>query len=506
MHHRPAKRPLPAVLSTALGHGRHRPRRIPRHLVAAVLALVAAVLAALLPGPSGSEDGATALALDSAGHRHEAPDAARRATPADQAPGGEGATTSPAVDAGDAAATTTADADTLPAPEDAAGAGDAAAATTADAGTTTRGWGPDRPGHRGDHARQEPQQAAVANPNCTLAVPADPTSAAGLATPYRLVATDRRAGACHEANPDQSAFVEAAIIDPTTGDLSIYHPLVIDAGTDPAATPVPVSLPAGAVVGVWFGYNGDTLTLAGPGASDCVNGLRGSPFGQFAYCNAPAFFDAVHAAIGAGKLAVPALGTARDGLPCPTVRDFSVVDQDQSDNLATVYRVVDGRMAQDTAAARGGEKLTNGSDNGLLARSIDPALGCTPFQAPDLTDGGRPTPALALNEISAAVNTPAARAALIPTSDPMTQVDGRPSREKTDLFRAGVDQPPLPAGQDPQAYCRGIVEDGQARLRRDARFFSAAPAPAADAANLQQFLADRLENTLVELGCRQGGD
>jgi hypothetical protein len=499
MQHRPAKRPLPAVLSTALGHGRHRARRIPRHLVAAVAVLVAAGLAALFVGPSGSEDGGTALALDPAGHRHEAPSAAQRTPSADEVPDGEDAATSPAADAGDTA--TTVDADTTTAPEGAAGA---AAATTTD--TTTRGEGRDRPGHRGDHARQEPQQAAVANPNCTLAVPADPTSAEGLATPYRLAATDRGAGACHEANPDQSAFVEAAIIDPATGQLSIYHPLVIDAGTAPAATPVPVTLPAGAVVGVWFGYNGDTLTLAGPGASDCVNGLPGSPFGQFAYCNAPAFFDAVHTATGAGKLTVPALGTARDGLPCPTVRDFSVVDQDQSDNLATVYRIVGGRMAQDTAATRGGEKLTNGSDNGLLARSIDPALGCTPFQAPDLTDGGRPTPALALNEISAAANAPAARAALIPTSDPMAQVDGRTDRRKTDLFRAGVDQPPLPAGQDPQAYCAGIVGDGQARLNRDAQFFRAAPAPAADAADLQQFLADRLANTLVELGCRQGGN
>jgi hypothetical protein len=30
-------------------------------------------------------------------------------------------------------------------------------------------------------------------------------------------------------------------------------------------------------------------------------------------------------------------GKARDGLPCPTVRDFAVVDQDQSDNVNTHY-------------------------------------------------------------------------------------------------------------------------------------------------------------------------
>jgi len=50
-----------------------------------------------------------------------------------------------------------------------------------------------------------------------LIVPPAPLSAAGLATPYRFVATDPGAGACHEANADQSAFVEAAILDPATG-------------------------------------------------------------------------------------------------------------------------------------------------------------------------------------------------------------------------------------------------------------------------------------------------
>ena len=36
---------------------------------------------------------------------------------------------------------------------------------------------------------------AAVNPNCTLIVPADPLSAAGLATPYRLKATDPGSGA-----------------------------------------------------------------------------------------------------------------------------------------------------------------------------------------------------------------------------------------------------------------------------------------------------------------------
>src|SRR5947209_12298961 len=90
-------------------------------------------------------------------------------------------------------------------------------------------------------------QAAVAdpNPNCTLVVPANPLTAQGLATPYQLVATDRRKGACHEANPAQSAFVEASVLDPATGTISVYHPLVEDRGRTPAAAPVVPTLPAG---------------------------------------------------------------------------------------------------------------------------------------------------------------------------------------------------------------------------------------------------------------------
>jgi hypothetical protein len=329
-------------------------------------------------------------------------------------------------------------------------------------------------------------------------VPKAPTSAAGLATPYRLTATDRRAGACHEANTDQSAFVEAAVYNPGAHSVSVYHPVVVDGQDQPAAAPVPVSLPAGAVVGIWFGFNGDTLKLSGPGAANCVNGLPGSPFGQFAYCNAPAFFAAVNAD---PKVAVPPLGTARDGQPCPTTRDFAVVDQDQSDNLATVYRVVGGRIAQDTAATRGGTKLSNGSDEGLLAKAIDPALGCTPALARDLTDGGALTPSLALNELSAAryQKSPA----LVPVSDPMVQVNGRTSRAKTDLYRAGVDMPSLAAnpGQSPAAYCTAIDSVAPDRLAANVTALRDGASPSADFPNLLAFLVDRLQGTQQNLGC-----
>ncbi len=348
------------------------------------------------------------------------------------------------------------------------------------------------------------------NPNCTLIVPPAPLTAQGLATPYQLVATNRRNGPCREANDNQSAFVEATIIDPATGALSIYRPLVIDRGTQPAAPPVVPKLAPGSVVGLWFGFQGNTLRLAG--ASDgCVNGLPGSPFGQFAYCGAPEFFRAANAAIAAGKLKVPPVGMARDGQPCPTTRDFAVVDQDQSDNLTTRYLALrNGRIAQDTpaniAALPVRTVLKNASDNGLLTGFINPALGCTPFTAPDLTVAGTPGSSLALNELQAAA-TKTTPMALIPPNDPMAQVNGRFSMAKINLYRAGVNQPPFnPAVDTAQAYCRNLATVAPARLRLDRVLTIGAPSPdPAAARNLFTFLTQRLKASFTDLACKAPG-
>ena len=229
------------------------------------------------------------------------------------------------------------------------------------------------------------------NPNCTLVVPDDPLTARGLATPSQLVATDPAGGACHETDPNQSAFVEAAILDPETGRLSIYRPLVIDQGTTPApGSPVVLDLPANAVVGLWFGYNGMNLALeAAPGvldANNCVQGLA-----QFAYCNAPAFFAAAHDAINGGRLRVPRLGTWKDAdgnkRLCPSARSWDLVDQDQSDNLYTQYLITpNGQLAQNTVQNRAqfpvppALVLSNPSDERLLGVFVI-RLGCTPWTA-----------------------------------------------------------------------------------------------------------------------------
>jgi hypothetical protein len=471
MHHRPSGSPIDSLRAALARSSAHLSRR--RGALLALTLAVAVLSGTALAGRQTADTPSSAVVTADA--------AAARALPATNATDGADPST---------------------------GVGDASSTPAAEAVREQPTAG-SNPGHRqgGDHRReapeQAPEQAPALNPNCTLVVPREPLSAAGLATPYQLTATDPAAGPCHEADADQSAFVEAAVFDPTTHGLSIYHPLVVDRGDRPAVAPVPVSLPAGATVGIWFGFNGDTLTLAGPGAAACVNGLPGSPFGQFAYCNAAPLFSAA-TADPTFQASIPALGTSPvDSLPCPTSRDFSVVDQDQSDNLATVYRVIDGRMAQVTpATAARGTKLTNGSDEGLVANFIAPALGCRPFTAPDLTNGGAQTPALALNELLAAAHQSAP--ALVPTSDPMVLVDGARSERKTNLYRAGVGQPALPEGQTPRAYCAAIVQQAPARLALDARALRAAPSPAADSPDLLTFLRDRLANTLVELDCEGG--
>ena len=326
------------------------------------------------------------------------------------------------------------------------------------------------------------QSDAAPNPNCTLIVPANALSAEGLATPFQLTATDPAAGDCHEANKDQSAFVQAAVLDPATGQVAIYNPLVLDQGATPEMPPVIPTLPANAIVALWFGYNGDTLTLRGAtdgvlSAAGCVNGADGENFGQFSYCNPPAFYKAAHHAIRRGQLTIPPLGTAVDGRPCPTVRDFFVVDQDQSDNLPTTYLLITGsdgslQMAQRTQSNLSmfsdAKALGNPSDNRLVDVALDGALGCTPWKAPDLADPGQMVPALPLNELQARA-LQAFPMAMVPAGDPMTRNQGKRDIKKVNAYRRGVDQPPVVYSfqANTARYCRNMLRIAPARMLQD---------------------------------------
>ena len=59
------------------------------------------------------------------------------------------------------------------------------------------------------------------------------------------------------------AFVQATILNPRTGALSVYNPLVITQGTTPAVAPVVPKLPRNAIVTIDFGFNGTDLTQVG---------------------------------------------------------------------------------------------------------------------------------------------------------------------------------------------------------------------------------------------------
>ena len=349
-------------------------------------------------------------------------------------------------------------------------------------------------------------------PQCVLHLPDQPLTAEGLATPFVLSGFGGQA--CHEADPNTAAFAQGIVLDPATGHVSVYDPLVIDKGTQPAVDPAVPTLPANAVVALWFGFNGNVLALGGDGvqAGSCVNGTDTSPFGQFSYCNAPGFFTAANAAIQQGKLTVPPIGTAADGQPCLTTRNFGLVDQDQSDNVTTTYLALpDGRTAQNSQAAarklagKTESVLANGSDNLLLDHFVDPALGCAPWTAPDLANPGSQATDLGLNELQAAANQ-AQPVATVPLNDPMVlKGNGATSQTKTDLYRAGVGQPPLSqVDGSPAQYCANLRTIGVTRTKLDRNLTDTTSSPDAGAAsNLFTFLAMRLQQSYVNLGCQQ---
>ena len=91
-----------------------------------------------------------------------------------------------------------------------------------------------------------PATTTAANVNCDIIVPADPLSAQGLATPYQLTGTDGQSPAlsgCEMSNAaNLGAFVQATILDPRTGALSVYDPLVITQGTTAAIAPAVLAI------------------------------------------------------------------------------------------------------------------------------------------------------------------------------------------------------------------------------------------------------------------------
>ncbi len=367
--------------------------------------------------------------------------------------------------------------------------------------------------------------AAAANVSCDIIVPANPLSATGLATPYQLTGTGGmtpQQSGCTMANfANLGAFVQATILNPAPGLLAVYEPLVIPQGTTAAVAPVVPTLPADAVVTVDFGFNGTNLTQVGATGNalrqgNCVNGENGSIFGQVSFCNGTQFFQAVNRAEAAGKITVPALGTsAKTGTPCLDTRSFEMIDQDQSDNVTTTYLLdpVTGQTAQDNnaneAALAGTTKINNGSDNLLLDAFLDPIMGCTPMEAPDLTNADTMGTSQALDEIMAAKDA-TAPIALVPENDEMTLVNNNFSATKTNLYRSNVGQAPISNANNgadgPATYCQNMVNVQGPFLAKNQTLLTGGPTPVAGTGdNLFTFMANRLNMSFTNLNCQNFG-
>jgi hypothetical protein len=377
--------------------------------------------------------------------------------------------------------------------------------------------------------------STAVNTDCNIVIPAHPLTAKGLATPFLLTGpagTSPAASGCQMINSLQlGAFAQATILDPATGKLSVYNPLVITKGTKPAVKPVVPKLPRHAVVTIDIGFNGEALRQEGatPGAlaeGRCTDGEPGSPFGQVSFCNGPAFFKAALALERAGKLTVPAAGMSKrmvatagalgTGRECPSVRNFNMVDQDPSDNVTTAYLLdpATGRTAQDTAANQarlpGARVLRNGSDNALIDDFLDPAFGCASFEAPDLGNHGAMTTSQALDELFAARNEPK-NAALVPENDGMVlDRGGSIDLAKTNLYRSEIGQAPVSnrnqESSSPQMFCQNLINIQGPFIAANQALLQTQPSPVPTAGDsLYTFLANRLAGSFDNLNCANFG-
>jgi hypothetical protein len=406
----------------------------------------------------------------------------------------------------------------------ASASGSAAASAPAAAAVTVAGIPPINPpgrqGLAGSNAvdaagnafsfAQTPAEAADST-NCTVTVPDHPLTAQGMATPWVL-----GDGCSWENGGTEGVFIDATILAPN-GQIQVYNPLVINQGTTPAVAPTPPTVARGSQVILSVGYNGGALALVGRGArqGNCLDAFGNSLVDQTPQCNAANFYRMANFEIARGLLKIPATGTGKDGQACQTTRDFALIDQDQSDNAVASYLFdpATGKSAQATAAnvaaMPNATVEANGSDNGLLDKFVDPALGCTPFTAPNATNPAGQSASQALNELSARQNQKG-MIALLPVNNPQLLVGGQFSLGKTNMYRAETDQPLLPfntnldrnAGQ----YCQNMINMATPRLKLDAPMETGTASPVPDLGNnLATFLAARLAGSFDNLNCKNYG-
>jgi hypothetical protein len=335
--------------------------------------------------------------------------------------------------------------------------------------------------------------------DCTLTVPANPTTAEGLSTPY-VLGSGNDGTVCAENDQGTAAFVQAVIYSPNTRQIWTYNPAVRTAGQPLLGTPPPFPhFPDGSIVTIWTGFNDNILKLIGPGAGQFTN------FAQQSYDGSPRWFGIVYAAAFRGQIHVPPLGTSPvDHEACPAIRSWDVVDQDQSDNVPVTY------------PAYG---VSNGSDDQLI-QNIDQALQCTQWLVPSLSQPGTTTTAGPLDEVQAQIMM-AQPQALVPAGDEFTTTNGnflapigtgdpfpglpagQPDLFFRDLYRSDVGQQPTFDNNDTRAYCENLYHIGAPKLVKDAPTEANFPAPsfAQLAPTLAGVLTVRFDATWTNLNC-----
>jgi hypothetical protein len=164
--------------------------------------------------------------------------------------------------------------------------------------------------------------------------------------------------------------------------------------------------------------------------------------------------------------------------------------------------------AANKAALAGAEPINNGSDNLLLDAFVDPTLGCTPFEAPDLSQSGALGTSQALDELSANKNQKAP-IALVPENDEMVLVNGNFNVAKTDLYRANVGQAPVSwwtSSSTPAMFCQNISNLQTQFLAKNQDLLATDGSPVPGVGNnLFTFMANRLAMSFTNLNCQNFG-
>ena len=156
--------------------------------------------------------------------------------------------------------------------------------------------------------------------------------------------------------------------------------------------------------------------------------------------------------------------------------------------------------------------LANGSDNILLDAFMDPTLGCTPFQAPDLANNNQPTSSQALDELLAEKpgNQPRITA-LVPENDEMMLGNnGSSTRTRpTCTGRSSASRRSAPrttVSSSPAMYCQNMVNIQTPFLAANQTLLATGQSPVtAVGNNLFTFLANRLSMSFTNLGCQNFG-